>query len=233
MKISIIIPTLNEAAHIGRLVPYMRESGRDRVAEIIVVDGGSRDGTVEKARAAGANVLEVAVASRATQMNTGAAHAVGEVLYFVHADTWPPDTFATDIIEALEAGHAMGCYRYRFNSPSLLLRFNAWFVRFPWLWCQGGDKTFFIRKAVFWEFNGYDERYVVMEEYDFLRRAKKQYRLRILPKNVIISARKYEHNSWLKVQIANATAFGMFRRGEEPTRIREVYKRMLYRNPGG
>jgi len=68
---------------------------------------------------------------------------------------------------------------------------------------------------------------VVMEEYDFLRKAMKKYPLRILPKYVLISARKYERNSWLRVQLANAGAFAMFRWGIEPRRIKQFYHRVL------
>ena len=227
MKISIVIPTLNEAERVGKLVSYLSRYGRDYLAEIIVVDGGSTDNTPDAAKAAGAMLLNTQQASRAKQMNAGAVAAKAEVLYFVHADSMPPATFAEDILQALRAGYSMGCFRYEFDSPRSILKFNAWFVRFKWLWCQGGDKTFFIYKAIFKEFDGYDENYVVMEEYDFLRRAMKKYPLRIIPKNVISSARKYDKNSWLRVQIANSIAFFMFRLGLDTRRIRDTYKRIL------
>lgn len=227
IKISIVIPTLNEAERIGGLVAYLLEHGQNHLAEVIVVDGGSTDLTRETAAAAGAKVIETKSASRAKQMNAGAATASADILYFVHADSIPPGTFAEDILAEIKRGVPMGCYRYEFDSPSLFLRFNAWFVRFKWLWCQGGDKTFFIRKAVFWEFKGYDESFVVMEEYNFLKRAMKKYPLRIIPKNVVVSSRKYEKNSWLRVQLANITAFTMFRLGLAPCRIRDTYKWML------
>ncbi|MFN0035147.1 MAG: TIGR04283 family arsenosugar biosynthesis glycosyltransferase [Saprospiraceae bacterium] len=227
LQLSIIIPTLNEAANIGRLLPYLREHGGAAVAEILVVDGNSTDGTAQIATEAGARVLTCEVCSRAAQMNLGAREAQCEVLYFVHADTLPPPSFAQDIQREMAAGQAMGCYRYQFDSPRWILKFNAYFVRYPWLWCQGGDKTFFIRREIFEALGGYDEHFVVMEEYDFLRRAMPQYRLRILPKNVLVSARKYAHNSWLRVQIANIGAFSMFRWGAAPSRIKRFYKWML------
>jgi len=227
IKISIVIPTLNEAERIGDLVTYLLGNGQGHLAEIIVVDGGSCDDTKETAAAAGAKVTHIQCASRAKQMNEGASIASGHILYFVHADSIPPSTFAADILAEIKAGTSMGCFRYKFDSSSLLLKFNAWFVRFKWLCCQGGDKTFFIRKEVFWEFQGYDETFVVMEEYNFLTRAMKQYPLRIIPKNAVVSARKYEKNSWLRVQIANFTAFTMFRLGLEPCLIRDAYKRIL------
>jgi GT2 family glycosyltransferase len=121
----------------------------------------------------------------------------------------------------------MGCFRYVFQSPRRILKFNAYFVRFQWLWCQGGDKTFFIKREVFEELGRYDERFVVMEEYDFLRKAMKQYPLKVLPQTVLVSARKYEQNSWLRVQLANIGAFAMFRWGVEPVKIKRFYLSIL------
>lgn len=226
-KISLIIPVLNEAPNLAKLLPYLIENGREAVGEILVVDGGSTDGSQATAESAGAVVLHSAVRSRAAQMNLGARHARFDILYFVHADTWPPATFATDILQAIEAGIDMGCYRYRFDSPDLLLRFNAFFNRFKWLWCQGGDKTFFIPKEKFLALGGYDEQYVVMEEYDFLRRAIPRYSFRVLPQQVIVSARKYQKNGWLRVQLANMKAFSMFQRGVPPAEIRSFYKKAI------
>lgn len=226
-KISLIIPVLNEATNLAKLLPYLILNGKEAVGEILVADGGSTDGSQAVAESAGAVLLPSPTRSRAAQMNLGARHAQFEILYFVHADTWPPATFASDILQAVASGIDMGCYRYRFDSPGLLLRFNAFFNRFRWLWCQGGDKTFFIPKETFWATGGYDERYVVMEEYDFLRRALPHYSFRVLPQEVIVSARKYRNNGWLRVQLANMAAFSMFRWGVSPSRIRSFYKKAI------
>jgi rSAM/selenodomain-associated transferase 2 len=227
MKISIVIPVLNEATKIGPLIAYLLQHGGERVGEILVIDAGSSDETVYLACAAGAQVHYSTVRSRAVQMNIGARAAQFPVLYFVHADTLPPRSFATDILEAVSAGIQMGCYRYVFDSPHLMLKINAYFTRYNWLWCQGGDKTFFIERLIFEALGGYDEYYCVMEEYDFLRRATKQYRFQILPKNAIVSARKYKKNGWLRVQLANLIVFRSFQRGMEPAKIKATYLRLL------
>jgi hypothetical protein len=170
LRISVIVPVFQEAVRIGDLVRYLLLHGGEALVEVIVVDSGSTDCTAAYAAQAGARVLQSPERSRAAQMNAGAGAASGEILYFVHADTMPPATFATDISETLEAGFVMGCYRYQFDKPGILLIINAWFTRFPWLWCQGGDKTFFIRKSTFFDLGGYNGHFVIMEEYDFLRR---------------------------------------------------------------
>jgi len=160
-------------------------------------------------------------------MNFGAQAAQGDTLYFVHADTLPPKSFATDIQASLEAGYVMGCYRYQFDSSSILLKINAFFNRFQWLWCQGGDKTFFIKKEIFEKMGGYDEHHVIMEEYDFLRRAMPIHKLLIIPKNAIVSARKYERNGWLRIQLANILVFNLWRLGMAPARLKRIYKTLL------
>ncbi len=222
-KISIVIPVLNESDRIAQLIQYLRMNGGTALYEILVIDGGSIDNTVALAQGAGATVLLSSICSRAAQMNVGARHAQADLLYFVHADTLPPSTYVAEIEASLQKGYVMGCFRYQFDSKSLILRINAYFTRFHKLWCQGGDKTFYIKSEVFKALGGYDEYYVVMEEYDFLIRSMKQYPLDVMPANAIVSARKYRQKSWLRVQIANLVAFSMFRRKVKPDRMKEVY----------
>jgi rSAM/selenodomain-associated transferase 2 len=228
MRISIVIPVLNEAERIGPLVKHLKANGGSFVLEILVVDAGSADETVLNATQAGAKIIQCQMRGRAFQMNAGAREAKGEVLYFIHADTVPPDTFVADIQSAIKDGYEMGCYRYVFDSNHFMLKINAFFTRFPWIWCQGGDKTFFIRKSVFDHLGGYNEYYSIMEEYDFLMRARKaKLSFYIIPKNARVSARKYRENGWLRVQLANLVAFNLFRWGAEPDRVKSVYRRML------
>lgn len=227
MRLSVIIPVLNEADRIESLVRFLIKNGGSALEEVLVVDSGSKDDTARLAMLAGASVLQCPVRSRAAQMNMGAKAARGEVLYFVHADTIPPPSFPDDICSGLQAGFRMGCYRYRFDNPSIFLKINAFFNRFQWLWCQGGDKTFYISRETFFQFGGYNEYYVVMEEYDFLRRAMRHYPLQIIPKYAVVSARKYVQNGWLRVQLANALVFNLFRLGIAPSRLKKIYKTML------
>ena len=151
-------------------------------------------------------------------------------MYFVHADTLPPPTFAIDLVEALSHGWQMGNFQYSFDSQRPLLRLNAFFTRFRWFFTQGGDRTFFILRRTYFELGGYDPSCVLMEEYDFLRRARKAgYNFIVLPGRCLVSARKYEQNSWLRVQIANLIAYNLWARGRmEPHRLRALYYRILH-----
>ena len=226
MTISIIIPTLNEAENIEKLVLHLQKFGGDNLLEIIVADGGSTDATCSIARQLGAKIVG-SVRGRAQQMNAGAAAAAGEVLYFVHADTLPPDDFLLFLNKALAENYALGCFRFRFDSPRWILKINAYFTRFDKIWCRGGDQTLFVRQSVFETLGGYRSDFLIMEEYEFIERARQQYAFKIMPADVMVSARKYETNSWLRVQIANLTVFRMYRMGVSQARLVGTYQRML------
>ena len=142
--ISIIIPTYNEADSIGNLVFALQQHKTDKDVEIIVCDGGSTDETVCIATMAGAKTYLSPVKGRAVQMNYGASQASGEILYFIHADTLPPQTYATDIAKAIKQGYQCGRYHTRFNSSAFMLKINAFFTRFDWHICSGAIKRFLL-----------------------------------------------------------------------------------------
>lgn len=227
MTISVIIPTFNEADTIGRLVSDLQTYGRDRLADLLVVDGGSTDRTVELARQAGAQVVNSPQRGRACQMNYGASLTSGQLLYFVHADVHIHPDFVSDIQQAITNGNDAGCYRFRFASSHPLLRLNSYGTRFPGLMSRGGDQTLFITRALFDQLGGFQERYVIMEDFDIIVRIRESGRFCIIPKDVVVSARKYEANSWLRVQVANLAAFSLFFMKVNPARIAQTYKRML------
>jgi rSAM/selenodomain-associated transferase 2 len=226
-SISVVLPTLHEATSIGRSVEFLFQHGRGRIKEVLVVDAQSTDGTPQEAAKAGARVLTSEKRSRAHQMNLGARAAIGQVLYFVHADVQLRPEFVQDIVESFQQGFDAGCYRYQFLSPKRMLRVNAWFTRFDRLMCRGGDQTLFVKRSVFEALNGFDEYYSIMEDYDFLIRLRKSYSFRIVPKNIWVSARKYETNSWLRVQCANLIVFVLFFLRVHPDRLKRLYRRLL------
>lgn len=229
MRISVIIPTLNEQNNIPALIESLQHCGGKALAEIIVVDAGSSDQTETVAQKAGAKVVKSPVRGRAVQMNHGAKFATGDILYFVHADTRVPATFVSDIQQAIGEGYEAGCYRFRFDSDRFILKLNNYLTHLPILTARGGDQTLFITCGLFAELGGFDEYYVIMEEYDLLRRLwrKKRSAFKLIPKDVLVSARKYETNSWARVQLANLVAMTLFRLGTNPVRIARTYKKML------
>ena len=227
MTFSVIIPTYNEAPTIAGLIQSLRQHDPHREVEILVVDAHSPDGTAEAARRAGATVLLAPKASRAAQMNLGAARAAGEVLYFVHADVGIHPDYVATIGAAVARGYAAGCYRFRFDSRHPLLRLNSYGTRFKGLMSRGGDQTLFITRALFAQLGGFNERFVVMEDFEIIQRIRRQARFLIVPQDVLVSARKYETNGWLRVQVANLTAFSLYFLKVSPGRIARTYKAML------
>jgi len=227
MSVSIIIPAVNEAKNLPRLLRRLQDKRASGIAEVILVDGGSTDGTQEIARGAGCLVLQSERCCRAAQMNMGAAHATGAVLQFVHADTLPPIENCRYVRQAIEEGYEIGSYAFRFDSHNPLLRINSWFTRLDKLWCRGGDQAIFITRRLFDELQGYRDM-AIMEEYDLILRARQRYAFKIIKTPpVTVSARKYAKNGYLRVQIANLVVFQMFKRGYPPERLARTYKRLL------
>ena len=204
----------------------MRNSAKD-LTQIIICDGGSSDDTIQEAENAGAITLLCPKKSRAAQMNYGASLAKGDILYFIHADTFPPDCFVDDINKAIAEGYGLGRYRTKFDSKKRALKMNAFFTRFDLFMCYGGDQTLFIKKDLFTSIKGYDESMLIMEDYEIISRARKKARYRILPKTALVSARKYDRNGWLSVQKANYTIIQMYKKGASQSEMVDEYKKRL------
>lgn len=227
LKISVVIPTLNEAENLRTLIPLLFSNGNEELIEVIVADANSHDQTQSVSKQFGAKYVACPLKSRAAQMNAGAKIARGKILYFVHADTRPISSFVEDIENSISEGYLSGCYRYRFDSDDFLLKINSWFTRFDGLFSGGGDQTLFIKKAFFDELNGFDEKYSIMEDFDLVRRIREKTTFRIIPKSIKVSARKYENNSWLRVQLANLAVFIYFLSNKQPSKIKNLYCRLL------
>ncbi|MBX2845975.1 MAG: TIGR04283 family arsenosugar biosynthesis glycosyltransferase [Saprospiraceae bacterium] len=208
MKISVIIPVVNEAEHLRRLIPHLQAG---KFFECIVVDGGSTDESIAVAQAFNCKVID-APRSRAKQMNEGAAAAVGDILYFVHADTLPPVSYGEDILAVFGPKTPFGCFRSRFNTNSRFLKINSYFSRFKGLMFRGGGQTLWVSKLLFNQLNGYDSSLKLMEEYDFIQRAQQVANYKVIQKDVLVSDRTYQKNGNFKTQFIYALVmFGFFR----------------------
>ncbi len=226
MKISIIIPTYNESECIIDLLEYLKTCADTNVKEIVVIDGQSSDNTVQKVEESGFKCFISPKKGRAYQMNYGAERTNGEVLYFIHADSIPPKTYASDIVKAVQNRAESGCYRFTFDSEHPLLKINAWFTRFDQLMCRGGDQTLFIKREVFNALNGF-KNYAIMEDFEMIHRLRKRGSFQIIPKDIVISARKYDQNNYLKVNFINLIIFIMFYLGISQDTMVNVYQKLV------
>ncbi len=200
--ISIIIPTYNEEDNIIATLKSIHLNGNIHlIKEIIVVDGGSSDKTIEKANDCGARIIVSQIKGRAAQMNEGAAAASEKILHFIHADSILPKHFDTDVVRAINNGYEAGCFRLAFDYDHWFLKLNCWFTRFDKSAFHYGDQSLFITSDLFNKLHGFNERYIVFEDLDIIRRIKKHCKFKILKKNITTSARKYVENGVFKMQI--------------------------------
>ncbi|MCL6258170.1 TIGR04283 family arsenosugar biosynthesis glycosyltransferase [Aquiflexum sp. TKW24L] len=227
MKISVIIPVMNEVENLKALLPLFQNGNQNSSLEVIIVDGGSNDGTKQEVLAAGFTFIESDIQSRAVQMNLGAKIAKGDILYFVHADVRILKTFFDDIKSCLDDGFQAGCFAYNFDSTNKMLQINSWFTEFNGVLSGGGDQTLFIKRNTFWELGGFDDKYCLMEDFDLVRRIKKKYSFKVIPNRILVSARKYEKNSWLRVQLANLTLIVFFHLKVSPIKLKKTYSKLL------
>jgi len=172
--ISIIIPTYNEEENIAATIAEIKNRDKENCSsEIIVSDGQSTDKTVAIASNAGATVITNEKKGRSAQMNYGASIAKGEVLYFLHADSIPPENFTSYILNAIGEKYVSGCFRLAFDYQHWFLKANCWFTRFDVNAVRFGDQSLFVRKDVFEKCGGFDEKLLMMEDQEIIHRIKK------------------------------------------------------------
>ena len=139
----------------------------------------------------------------------------------------PPKKFYTEILAAVKKDYALGRFQTKFDSPSGLLKINAFFTRFDWFICNGGDQTLFFKKEIFDKINGFNDELFLMEDYDIVQRARQHYSYIIMKDKVLVSARKYNQNSWMKVQKAHRKIIKMYKQGAKQEALVEKYNQLL------
>ena len=219
--ISIIIPTLNEEDKIEATI----HRAQNRDAEIIVVDGGSTDGTVAMAAKTGVRVV-TASRGRANQQNRGAELAEGRVLLFLHADTHLPDGYIEHIFETMmDPMTATGAFRFKTDLESPFMKVIEFItnIRSVYFKMPYGDQGFFIRKSLFESAGGFPD-LPIMEDFELMRRIKKKGNVTILPVTAITSGRRWLNLGFFKTTIINQIVIAAYFMGVSPARIALWYQ---------
>ena len=222
-RISIIIPTLNEAACLGQTLGALRGAA---CLETIVVDAGSRDGTPEIAQAHSCRVL-TAPSGRAGQMNDGAAVATGSVLLFLHADTLLPQDFERHIHATLAGpGVAAGAFRLSIENAQSVLRAIQWAanLRARWLQMPYGDQAIFLSAETFRAIGGFPD-LPIMEDFELVRRLRRRGQIAVANASVTTSARRWNALGPLRTTWINQMVVVGYHLGVAPERLARWYCR--------
>ena len=220
MTISVIVPTHNEAAHLPRLLARLNQM--PHIAQILVSDGGSTDGTTATARDLGAIVVEGAC-GRGPQQNLGARKATGDVLWFLHADCLPSLDSSAQILRAVEAGAAGGNVRIRFAARGLAPRLFEAIARVQR--ARGvyyGDSGIWLTQSAWLLLGGFPD-WPLFEDYALVRKLESLGQTACCAGRLQVSARRFAHQParvlwlWLELQIR-------FQLGGAPDELARIYR---------
>ena len=217
-SISVVIPALDEEQRLPAAIQSVRAD-----ADVIVVDGGSRDATRAVAAAEGARVLE-SPRGRGRQLDEGARAATGDWLVFLHADTRLEAGWA-DALASLPADVAGGAFRLAIDSDRLAFRIveRAVRARVRLFALPYGDQGLFVRREAYAAVGGMPH-LPLMEDVAFVRRLRRAGRLAFLPIRAFTSARRWERHGVLRATLRNWWLLGLYAAGRSPERLARIYR---------
>jgi rSAM/selenodomain-associated transferase 2 len=221
-QISIIIPVLNEAANLPQTIASLLSL---KTIEIIVVDGGSQDNTVEIAKTLGVKIIETQP-GRATQMNAGAEVATGEILLFLHSDTLLPPNFGQWVLQSLSQPQTIaGAFQLKIDGPGVGLRIieklantRSRILKMPY-----GDQAIFLKRSTFEKMGGYPP-LPIMEDFEMIRQLQKKGHIDIVPVSAITSARRWQKLGVIKTTLINQLIITAYFLGIPPHQIATWYR---------
>jgi len=221
MRISLVVPTLNEEKNIAATVAAIRDLQPD---ELLIVDGGSTDQTPEICRGLGLNVLS-SPRSRSTQMNLGAERATGDVLLFLHADTRLPPSALDDIRAAMNDRRCPGGrFDIKLDGDHWMLKIVGAMISFRSRITKvaTGDQAIFVRRDVFKAIGGYPD-IPLMEDIALSRVLRRVGRVACLRSRVITSGRRWEIEGIWRTIFKMWTLKSLYLLGVSPVRLKRYY----------
>jgi len=232
IKISIIIPILNEEKNIISLLEHLEQnSSKNNDFELLIVDGGSTDGSIIKIENYVKNHHHIALISsergRAKQMNRGRLQANGAILYFLHADSYPPKNFDQYLIDEVKKGNLAGCFKMKFNHPHWWLKLASWFTQFNCSACRGGDQSQYITATLFDEIGGFNEDYIIYEDQILIKELYKRNQFTVIQKWICTSARLYERKGIWTLQYHFWAIYIKKWLGADATSLHRYYSRHI------
>jgi len=222
MKISVIIPTLNEESHVEKTLRSIMKQEGDY--EVYVVDGGSTDNTVTIAKRY--TTVINSPRGRANQMNAGARLSKGDILLFLHSDTLLPDDAFREIKKKMrDATVAGGSFYIAFDADNFILRGVSFITRFNFRLFHFGDQGIFVRRDVFQKLRGYKEM-PIMEDYDFYKRLRTKGKVILIRMPVISSARRFTKKGVIRQLLLNKFVVLAYWAGVDIHTIKRFYNDM-------
>jgi len=222
LRLSVIVPTLNEQAHLHATLASVDLGAAD---DLIIVDGGSCDATLDIARQSTACVLSTP-RGRARQMNTGARQAQGDVLLFLHADTQLPPGGLDSVRDTMRQPQiAGGAFRLLLTPPTRALRLIAWGanVRTQLGKRPYGDQALFIRRSLFEAIGGYPDT-PFMEDVQLVKALRQYGKLAILPQAVRTSGRRWQRDGLIYTTVRNNVLLLLYGLGISPATLQRWYR---------
>ena len=219
-RVSVVVPTLNEAANIGACV----DAARDQLgaAEVLVVDAGSSDDTVQVARRHGAKVLTDQGGGRGVQCRAGAAVARGEVLVFLHADCEVDEGAGPALHDAMAAGHRIAMFRQRSASTRLRYRLLDHATHLDSICTRFGDQGIIVTRDFYDELGGMPAT-ALFEDVHLLRKARRRGPIPRIDAKLLVSPRRFEKNGVARQLAKDAWLLSRYYVGSSTARLYESY----------
>jgi rSAM/selenodomain-associated transferase 2 len=224
IEISIIIPVLNEETFILKTLKNLR---KNEAIEVIVVDGGSKDNTVQLVQNMGIKIIKLTQASRSLQMNQGALLATGNILLFLHADTILPQGYDELILNGFSNSKIVGgAFQLKIDLSlfslrliEILVNWRSQIFSIPY-----GDQGIFVKTSVFLEIGGFTN-FPIMEDFEFMQKLNKRGKIIIVSAKVVTSGRRWQKLGVVKTTLINQLIILGYYLGISPQQLVQWYRK--------